>query len=344
MPIALLIALFLGGGAAYAAEGTLPGDTLYPVKVHINEEVRGWVSLSDSTRAEWETRRAERRLEEAEELAAEARFDADTRAIIETNFEEHARRVRERVQKFESRDPEKVAEIAANFETALGAHARILESIGLGRGGDVEAEVEKLLLRIRVEEDGAKEGKDEAEIKIRVRTGANIEAAAIGKARAAKNKIEEVKKFVERNKAEIGADARARAEARLKATETLYAEGQAKLDAKVFGEAFILFQRAQSTAQEVKLLLEAKKEFEDDQEDMDDSSGPGNGSSDNTSSSSVDIRSGEDHERGEDEQKAEDGDDDEEIRIEGNARLETNSGSNSGRGSAKGSIRIDLGF
>src|SRR3989338_3749649 len=46
MAIALLIALFVGGGTSLAAENSLPGDPLYHVKVGINEEVRGWLSLS----------------------------------------------------------------------------------------------------------------------------------------------------------------------------------------------------------------------------------------------------------------------------------------------------------
>ena len=40
MTIALIIALVLGGGTSFAAEGSLPGDLLYPVKIGVNEEFR----------------------------------------------------------------------------------------------------------------------------------------------------------------------------------------------------------------------------------------------------------------------------------------------------------------
>ena len=33
MALTLILALFLGGGASYAAEAALPGDILYPVKI-----------------------------------------------------------------------------------------------------------------------------------------------------------------------------------------------------------------------------------------------------------------------------------------------------------------------
>src|SRR5262245_60533234 len=70
MPIFLALALLFTGGVSFAAEKTVPGDLLYPVKVGVNEEVRGWVALSDHAKASWDARVASRRLEEAEELAA----------------------------------------------------------------------------------------------------------------------------------------------------------------------------------------------------------------------------------------------------------------------------------
>src|SRR3989338_6446139 len=48
MTIALIIALLIGGGTSFAAEGAVPGDVLYPVKVNINEEIRGVVAFSDT--------------------------------------------------------------------------------------------------------------------------------------------------------------------------------------------------------------------------------------------------------------------------------------------------------
>src|SRR3989339_1139174 len=58
-----LVAVFLlSGGAAAAAEGSLPGDFLYPVKIHVTEEVRAYLADSDEERALWEVIRTERRI------------------------------------------------------------------------------------------------------------------------------------------------------------------------------------------------------------------------------------------------------------------------------------------
>src|SRR6185436_14919248 len=46
-----------GAGTSFGAEGALPGDLLYPVKVKVNEEVRGALTLSSESKAEWQTTR-----------------------------------------------------------------------------------------------------------------------------------------------------------------------------------------------------------------------------------------------------------------------------------------------
>src|SRR5688500_13589881 len=97
MAIALVIALLLTGGASVAADQALPGDTLYPFKVHVNEQVSGWVAVSDEARAELDAWRAGRRLAEAEELVVKNRIDAETRADLEARFDAHAEKFLDRI-------------------------------------------------------------------------------------------------------------------------------------------------------------------------------------------------------------------------------------------------------
>ncbi|MEK9148155.1 MAG: hypothetical protein AAB650_01845, partial [Patescibacteria group bacterium] len=53
MPIGLIVALFIAtsGGISLAAEGALPGDLLYPIKVSVNEEVRAVLAVSLESQA-----------------------------------------------------------------------------------------------------------------------------------------------------------------------------------------------------------------------------------------------------------------------------------------------------
>src|SRR3989344_6955837 len=109
MAIILILTMLIGGGVAVGAEKSLPGDPLYSVKVGFNEEVRGWLSVSEEAKANWEVERAHRRLEEAEALASNGSLSLEARENIEVNFEAHAERVKERIGKFEGKENFKAA-------------------------------------------------------------------------------------------------------------------------------------------------------------------------------------------------------------------------------------------
>lgn len=162
--VGLIVALFVGGGVSFAAEGALPGDALYPVKVNVNENVRGMISRSEESKAEWEGRRAERRLEEAAELAAENRLDTEVRVTIEEQFNAHAERAQRRIEAIEtSGDASAAARISTDLEASLRAQDRILAELGESKAevknevtevqGDIRARLEAVTnLRIKAED------------------------------------------------------------------------------------------------------------------------------------------------------------------------------------------------
>ena len=88
----LVFVLVGGSGVAYAAESSLPGDTLYAVKIHVNERVEIALASTPEQKLAVETTIAERRVAEAQTLAAAGRLDAAISAEIEKNFDEHASR------------------------------------------------------------------------------------------------------------------------------------------------------------------------------------------------------------------------------------------------------------
>lgn len=80
------VALILTGGTAAAAERALPGDLLYPIKIEVNEPVRGLLKAKKS-KIKWEEERAVRRLDEVEKLTDQGRLDEPKRIKIEKEFE-----------------------------------------------------------------------------------------------------------------------------------------------------------------------------------------------------------------------------------------------------------------
>lgn len=266
MPLLIILGILLGG-ASVAADQSLPGDVLYPIKISINEEARGWFAISEEAKAALETKLAERRLEEAEKLAIRGDLNAETRVRLEENFKKHAEKVEARVNKIENTDSAKALELASNFDTSLEAHTKILNSIGASLDGNTEPEIKKLRIVIEDKKDDTEKNKEDNEDKVKEEKGADVQSAAEGKLKAATNKIAEVRKFIEKHNDRFDSQTKGEAEARLKLAEDALAQGKTKLETKSYGEAFALFQKAHSMAQEAKLLFMAKVEFEDDDDD-----------------------------------------------------------------------------
>lgn len=268
MPIIIILAVLFSGGVSLGAEGSLPGDLLYPVKIGVNEEVRAWFAVSDEAEAAWSARRAERRLEEAEKLAVKGRLNEEARSLIEENFLAHAEKVKARINKFENSHHAKALEVNSIFHTSLNAHAKILESIGISLDADVEPVLVKLADKVKKEKESIEEDREDGESRIRSGIGTELTLrAADGKLTAANNKIEEVRRFVNRHSDKISPENKTKIETYLKLADNLIAEGKAKMEAGAYGEAFILFQKAHNFAQETKLLVQAKIRFESGEND-----------------------------------------------------------------------------
>src|SRR3989344_421723 len=255
MSIALIIALIVGGGTSFAAEGALPGDALYPVKVSINEEVRSFAAFSNEAQARWDARRAERRLEETEKLAAEGRLNAETGADIESRFESHAKAFEEQTKKIESKQNTNASlEINSDFEASLKAHERVLAQI-VAEKANIRAVVAPLLIEVRTRLNTTAAVRSDAEAEISVKTDGEFKTAAEGKLKAAENKINEARNFIVRMKSSVSASANAHTEARLKVAESVVARGKTEMEAQMYGKAFASFQEAIRVAQETKSLV-----------------------------------------------------------------------------------------
>ena len=132
VPALVLIIVIGGGGVSYAAEGTVPGDLLYPVKITVNESVRGTLAFSPASKAEWHATAAERRMVEVETLADRGTLTPEVRSELEANFEDHAQEVEGIVDEAEAEDPVRAADIRTRFTSTLAAHANVSSRLGDG--------------------------------------------------------------------------------------------------------------------------------------------------------------------------------------------------------------------
>ncbi|MDO8466621.1 MAG: DUF5667 domain-containing protein [bacterium] len=173
----LMIALLAGGGVSFASENSLPGDILYPIKVGINEEIRAKITLSAEAKADWEVRRAERRLEEAEKLSNNGELDEEKKAIVEARFEQHAAKAGQQAEKSEERALVKAkAKSLVKLEAVLQKHGRILSR--LAEKDSIQAAAS---MRVAADAD--------------VQAEAPVQITDDQGSQAVQNKIEEVSKF-----------------------------------------------------------------------------------------------------------------------------------------------------
>ncbi|HYF10301.1 MAG TPA: DUF5667 domain-containing protein [Candidatus Paceibacterota bacterium] len=127
----LFMLLVIGGASAYAAEGALPGDLLYPIKVSVTEPVREVLAFSAEAKAAWHAEAVGRRLREAETLALRGELSAARSAEIEAEFDRHISMVETFLGAVESNSPLKAAEISARFAGSLAAYGSDLLRAGL---------------------------------------------------------------------------------------------------------------------------------------------------------------------------------------------------------------------
>lgn len=120
----------IGGTVSFAAEGSIPGDILYPVKTEINERVRGVAAFTPQAKAGWEVKLVERRLLEIEELAALPEVSPEVEEAAQQNMKKYTERAQKRIEKFDdTRDGENALATAENLTGVLLAHEGILEHV-----------------------------------------------------------------------------------------------------------------------------------------------------------------------------------------------------------------------
>lgn len=251
--IAIIIVLIVGGGVSVAANNSLPGDALHGIKVGVNERMRLGMSVSAQSQANTRAEIAEERLMEAERLAVDDRMNARARTQVETNFTEHADRIRALIADLEDTDLMAAAEIASNLETSLKAHEVILAQVEAGM--DDQAQMNEIAaLRVRVGEEARSFERLRMDLEARLKAQADVRAAAEGRITAATNKIAEVRRFIASVTSRLSAEAVARAEARLSVADATLAQARARLAAEAFGEAFMLASEAHRIAQDAQIM------------------------------------------------------------------------------------------
>jgi hypothetical protein len=125
--VIMLACLVLGSsGIAYASQGTLPGDALYPVKLGV-EQVQLWVNLDAADEVRLHMQFSQRRVEEIEALVSLGRYQNVHETMLD--YEYHIDQATQQVSRLALQDPEAAGELALEMGKMLADNSVLLNAL-----------------------------------------------------------------------------------------------------------------------------------------------------------------------------------------------------------------------
>jgi hypothetical protein len=254
MPVfaAILVAALLGGGTSFAAQGSLPGDILYPVKVGFNEKIAEAVQFTPQGRVAIESQIASTRLDEAAKLASQNKLADNWKNVLEANFKLHADAAQRSIAEINADgNSASAASLASDFEASLKARHDVINqfrgSSTVAIGGEIN---DTMKLRRDAEDNVASNS---------LRGGEGVKNSAEGKIGAAENVIASAQRYFDG--LNIGTSTIADARAKLASAKDIYVQAQAKFVVGDYASALGLAQNAIRTAQEAKISVNLQSDL-----------------------------------------------------------------------------------
>ncbi len=273
--VALLV-ISMSAGVSYAAESALPGDTLYSVKVGVNEPVVSAMMFSEQARIAWLSQLAERRLQEASILTAQGRLDTAKGQEVALRFAEHATALKEQTQELEKSNPAAAAQASADAATTLEAHEAILARLAVDKD-DPTPQTTDLVGQVRVAAKAFARLSEDAQTKAfqlststdndatsttSIQKGATLkESLVINMRTTARANIDQAYVLLGKIN-DQQSDSAANTKNRIDAIETSFTQGDDLLAQGKYGDAYRAFKEAAANALTITRLLDAEVLFQ----------------------------------------------------------------------------------
>lgn len=259
--IATLLILLSGSGTAFAAENTIPGDSLYPIKIHINEPVREALAVSSEAKANWNAEVAERRLDEASKLAVQGKLSAELGTKLETKFVEQTQKIKDRIAKLqEAGKDDSASELSTRLQSALQIHSEILDTLNSATDTPRQ-EIKPLLKQLKEEVESMKEIKSKMDDEHEKKSAPDVKVAAQNHMNMALKQIEKVQELINSQSGTTTSSAAAK----LEEAQKVYNEGKTSFDAEDYKAAFISFGNAQRLAAEARIVTHVQHDLKIDE-------------------------------------------------------------------------------
>ncbi len=250
MAMVLFLLVGAGAGVSYAAEGALPGDALYAIKLHINEAFLARLAANTAeAQARIEAQWAQRRLQEAELLAGKQQLTPERRLQLASAFNQHASRVKNEITALAASDNTTAAtDIDNSFQASLEAHETVMT--GLSHGQPASSDHAEMALLI----DNVREAKRDSALS---RTTMEIALSGIPTEQR-ESSLKQSISFTAKRLAEVrGAVERKNtieAEQKLDLADKIFAEAKTSIDKGAYADGLGLLRQGLRNAEEAKLI------------------------------------------------------------------------------------------
>ena len=258
--LAVVLVVFAGTGVTLAAQQSLPGDLIYPVKTDVNEKVLSWFAVSDQAKAQYDLGLVQLRLQEAETVALQHKLDANTSQKIQALLNTHIQDIQTHIKKVQGANQLAVSvQTNSDLEASLNAHAHVMATIAQQQPGITTTGIQKFVLDVEDQNAQVSTSRKQEESNLshaESKSDAGKQATAAFK--QIDHRIDQIAIFVDNKKSDISEATYQRALADIAAANNSVEQGDAQLANQDFAGAAIAFQTALRTIQEVKIYVQAE--------------------------------------------------------------------------------------
>lgn len=127
---ALIILVAGGSTISYASEDTLPGDTLYTVKVNVKEPLEQKLAFTPQAKLEVKTKQVEKRLTEAQTLLQNNDTSPEKHKEVESRVEKQVEEISQTITELQEKgDVETILSTTSKLQPVLKAHQEALKEV-----------------------------------------------------------------------------------------------------------------------------------------------------------------------------------------------------------------------
>lgn len=261
----IAIMLMVGGGTSYMAEGAVPGDLLYPVKIEVNENVKSVLAFSNEAEAKLQAELVAERLEEAEKLALRGELNAAVTADIQNRVKAHYLEAERRSGQAQMKGKYEVsAYVRASLEGTFRMYEEILADLNSRvKGNDSES----LIADIHMYAEATAEARAEAIVNIQTVVAAKIaKEATTATIQQTDDLILAVQGKLPEANGRVSLAAQAQIDEKLAAAISSQTKAKASLATESYRDAYTDSGLAMQAAHETAIMIDSLLKLQLDQE------------------------------------------------------------------------------